>query len=108
MEYAMHGSLKEYLRTCRENVLSSGAPLRITNLEGEKDEDGSFLAGSLGEEDVCNFAYQIAGIASPWKIERKIYTSNVHSFLLFLLDMYALYIHQEHFGTSMTEQLILA
>ena len=60
MEYAMHGSLKEYLRTCRENVLSSGAPLRITNLEGEKDEDGSFLAGSLGEEDVCNFAYQIA------------------------------------------------
>ena len=57
----MHGSLKDYLRTCKENVLSSGAPLRITNLEGgEEGEDGSFLPGSLGEEDVCNFAYQIA------------------------------------------------
>ena len=56
----MHGSLKEYLRTCKENVLSSEAPLRITNLEGEMYEDVSFLPGSLSEEDVCNFAYQIA------------------------------------------------
>lgn len=56
----MHGSLKDYLGTCKENVLSSGAPLRITNLEEEKGEDDSFLPGSLGEEDVCNFAYQIA------------------------------------------------
>lgn len=60
MEYAMYGSLKDYLRTCKEKVLSSGAPLRVTNLGREESEDDSFLPGSLSEEDVCNFAYQIA------------------------------------------------
>ena len=32
MEYAMYGSLKDYLRSCREEVLSSEGSLKITNL----------------------------------------------------------------------------
>ena len=97
MEYAMYGSLKDYLRTCKEKVLTSGAPLRVTNLGREESEDDSFLPGSLSEEDVCNFAYQIAeGLHHLEKLNVRLCLQC--SFISFLPPWHV-YIHQLSVGT---------